>query len=173
VQGSFAFDLVQLVKNSPETFFVVSQGTLLPNQRTELVRQSIAAHASHILFIDSDMRFPADGLDRLLANGQDIIGANCKHRQADKWTAGVATLKDSKGIEQVEQIGFGFTLIRVEVFIKMPQPWFATPYDGQKFVGEDIFFCAKAEDAGHEIYIDHDLSKEIQHTGNKDFGVDL
>jgi hypothetical protein len=119
------------------------------------------------------MRFPADGLDRLLANGQDIIGANCKHRQADKWTAGVATLKDSKGIEQVEQIGFGFTLIRVEVFIKMPQPWFATPYDGQKFVGEDIFFCAKAEDAGHEIYIDHDLSKEIQHTGNKDFGVDL
>lgn len=168
VQGGFAFDLVNLVKHSTDTFFVVSRGTLLPNQRTQLVKSALQGHASHILFIDSDMRFPEDTLEQLLADGKDIVGANCKHRQANKWTGGV-TSKGKKGMQEVTQLGFGVTLIRTEVFIKMPEPWFATPYDGEKFVGEDVFFCYKAKEAGYKVWIDHDLSQNVKHTGSKDY----
>jgi hypothetical protein len=168
VQAGFAFDLVQLVKKSPDTFFVVSKGTLLPNQRTELVKRSIEGHASHVLFIDSDMRFPPDTLDKLLAHKLDIVGANCKHRQANKWTAGVSS-KGKAGLVEVGGLGFGVTLIRTDVFMRIAEPWFATPFDGSKFIGEDIFFYHKAKEAGFKIMIDHDLSQEIKHTGTKDY----
>lgn len=168
MSAGFVFDLVQLVKHSTDTFFVVSQGTLLPNQRTQLVRSAISGHASHILFIDSDMRFPPDALERLLAYKHDVIGANCKHRQSDKWTAGVSS-KGKKGTDVVKGLGFGVTLIRTEVFLRMPEPWFATPFDGEKFVGEDVFFCHKAKEAGYKVWIDHDLSQEVKHTGSKEY----
>lgn len=168
MQGGFAFDLVQLVKHSPDTFFLISQGTILPNQRTQLVRQALQAHASHVLFIDSDMRFPPDTLERLLAHKLDVVGANCKHRQANKWTAQVSS-RGKTGLRKVKQLGFGVTLIRMDAFMRIPEPWFATPFNGNEFIGEDIFFCDKFQKAGLEIYIDHDLSQEVKHTGTKDY----
>lgn len=170
VTAGFAFDLVQLVKKNPLSFFTVSLGTLLPNQRTELVKRSIEGHASHILFIDSDMRFPDDTIERLKAHDKDIVAANCRHRQANKWTAGFSS-KGKTGLTEVKSIGFGVTLIRTDVFFKMAEPWFATPYDGVNFIGEDVYFCHMAKEAGFKIYIDNDLSQDIKHTGSVDFGV--
>jgi hypothetical protein len=37
------------------------------------------------------------------------------------------------------------------------------------FVGEDIYFCKLAQAHGFKVYIDHDLSKEVRHTGTMDF----
>lgn len=171
IHSGTAFDLVQLVKHSPEANFAVSQGTILPNQRTNLIRKVIESHAGHVLFIDSDMRFPEDTIDKLLSHKKDIIGANCKHRQANKWTAGISS-RGKTGIQEVDNIGFGVTLIRTEVFIKMAEPWFATPYDGVQFVGEDVFFCRKAKEMGYKIFIDHDLSQDVKHIGSYEFGTE-
>ena len=42
---------------------------------------ALAVDATHILWLDSDMRFPADTLGRLLARNRDIVGANyCARR---------------------------------------------------------------------------------------------
>jgi hypothetical protein len=37
-------------------------------------------------------------------------------------------------------------------------------------MGEDVFFCKKARELGHKIYIDHDVSHEIGHIGTFEFG---
>lgn len=168
IQSGTTFDLVQLVQKTPGCYFSVSNGTLLPSQRTGLVKEAIERHFGHILFIDSDMRFPEDLLDKLKAHKKDIVGVNYKQRQADKWVAGFPS-NGKVGLEEVDALGFGAILIRTEVFIMMEQPWFATPYDGQGFVGEDVFFCRKAQEAGYKIFVDHDLSKEIRHIGTKEY----
>lgn len=169
VNATFAYNLVQLIKKTPDAQFIVSKGTLLCNQRTDLVKTVISMHATHILFIDSDMTFPPDTAERLLAHKLPIVGANCMQRGAGVTTAQrngkFVRSKGKKGLSEVDKLGFGVTLIDMMVFLKMPVPWFATPYDGMKFVGEDIFFCHKAKENGFKIYIDHDLSLEIGHEG--------
>lgn len=176
VSAGFAFDLIQLTQRAFNSYFLISQGTLLCNQRTDLVKAVLESgkDTSHILFIDSDMRFPSDTIGRLFAHHLPIVGANYLQRQAKKTTAenkkGAITSKGKKGLEEVIKIGFGVTMIDMEVFKRMPQPWFATPYDGVKFVGEDVFFCTKAQEENIPIYVDHDLSQEVKHSGTFDYG---
>lgn len=170
VEVGFTYDLINLVKETSDVVFSYSQGTLLSNLRTLLAKTSLERGASHILFIDSDMRFPSDALKTLLLHDVDIIGANCMQRTQNSTTArkngNFITSKGKTGIEEVDTIGFGFTLIKTEVFKKLKAPWFATPWDGTKHVGEDIYFCTMAKEAGYKIIVDHDLSKEIKHIGN-------
>lgn len=169
VNAGFSYDLVQLIKNNPDAYYSISQGTLLCNQRTDLVKAAIKSHLSHVLFIDSDMRFPADTIQRLMKHRLDIVAANCVHRGSQKTTGDIES-KGKTGIEEIEKIGFGVTLIRTEVFLKIPEPWFATPYDGERFVGEDVFFCHKVRESGIKIFVDHDLSLEVKHEGLKLWG---
>jgi hypothetical protein len=133
-------------------------------------------HASHVLFIDSDMRFPSDTLERLLKHDVDIVGANCVQRTQKQFTARkngefVSSIGKT-GIEEVDTLGFGVTLIKAEVFEKMEEPWFHTPFDGNKHVGEDVYFSTMAGKNGYKIYIDHDLSQHIKHAGLVEFGMD-
>lgn len=175
VTGGFAFDLVNLVRHYPDTVFAVSQGSILSNLRQGLAEASIKNGASHILFIDSDMRFPANTIGRLWEKNVDIIGANCSQRTQNQFTArkgGEFISSENKtGIEEVDTIGFGVTLIRTNVFQNLPKPWFSMPWDGEKHIGEDVFFCDLARFHGAKIYVDHDLSKEIKHTGTMEFGL--
>lgn len=167
IEGGTVVDLVELIKHSPEASFSVSQGSILPQLRTGLVREAIDRHIGHILFIDSDMRFPKDLLEKLKSHGKDIIGANYKQRNADKWVIGESSV-GKHGVEEVETIGFGALLIRTEVFVLTPEPWFAMPYDGRRFVGEDVFFCHKAKDAGYKIFVDHDISHYVKHIAKRE-----
>ena len=62
-------------------------------------------------------------------------------------------------------------LIKADVFKKMSEPWFETPWrtDARGYIGEDVFFCNKAKSIGYKIYIDHNVSKEIGHIGTFEF----
>lgn len=157
VGAGFAYDLVQMLKDSSAEF-IVSKGTILPNQRTTLVKTAIKMGASHLLFIDSDMRFPPETVEKLLIHNKSIVACNYVERGTGKETV---RYEESK----VVAIGFGVMLINLDVFRTIAEPWFATPYDGEKFVGEDIFFCRKVKEAGIEIFIDNELSKKIGHEG--------
>lgn len=168
VLATFTYDLIQLLKHSPEAVWGFSSGSYISNNRIAIVRQALETNAGHILFLDSDMRFPADTLQRLLLHDKDIIGANYKQRTQEEWTA----RKDGKfigkgfGLGEVDTLGLGVTLIKRAVFEKF-EPWFAMPYDPQekKQVGEDVYFCTMAKQNGFKIWVDHDLSHEVKHTG--------
>lgn len=184
VTASFAFDLARLTGVTQENLMLLtSQGTLIVNQRTDLAKNAIEAGCTHILFLDSDMRFPADTLERLLAHDKDIVACNYSTRKFPlrsvafkddtSWDT-VDTDPDSTGLEPVASIGMGIMLIKSEVFVKIGLPYFMIGFSAknQEYTGEDIFFCRKARAAGYEILVDHDLSKEIGHTGAIDFRHD-
>lgn len=187
-----AFDLTMMSaymasKKNIDLNVYTSQGTLIFDQRNSLVRTAVEEKCDYILFIDADMRFPKTTLERLLAHNKDIIGVNATTRMMPpKPTARNIQINDDgsvdwlevfsnkeKGISKVDAIGCGVMLIKTSCLKNIPQPYF---YFEQllkgKLLGEDIYFCIKAKDAGIDTWVDHDLSMEIGHVGSYTYGWD-
>ena len=182
VHTQYAYCLVNMVAyhacNTDDRIDLkIMQGTLIQNQRAELALDAMRGGCTHILFIDSDMTFPQDMIQRLLAHDLDIVATNCARRRMPTGpTAKIgnklvfSTLEDH-GLQEVDTIGMGVMLIKADVFRKMSEPWFETPWRNDKrgYVGEDVFFSLKAKEIGYKIYIDHDVSREIGHIGTFEF----
>lgn len=185
---SFAYDLARLTaywsaKHVPKggsLMLYTSQGTLIADQRQSLVIEALNANADYILFLDTDMRFPKDLVDRLHAHGKEIVAANYSTRRVpakpvafanDRCDDLVYTTKDSTGLEEVAAVGMGAMLESTEVYKKLGLPFFTIGYSqaAGDFFGEDVFHCRKARDAGFKVFIDHDVSKEVRHIGSFEF----
>jgi hypothetical protein len=166
VKTRFAHDLTQVIARGG-CEWIPSEGTVIPNQRTLLVREALQRNASHVLFLDSDMRFPADIISRMRAHCKPIVAANC----IDKRSGNETVVR--KG-DEVISVGCAVMMIEKSVFQKLDEPWFAMPWDPMQkhLVGEDRYFCHRALQAGYQIFIDDRLSKLIKHIGAKEFGFD-
>lgn len=176
VTAGFAADQAKLYRHNPELKFAALLGIYLGNLRQSAVSIAQQVGASHLLFIDADMRFPEDTLDRLLAADKDIIAANYVMRTMPEWwvarKAGqVVSSVGRSGLEQVDSVGCGVMLIRLGVFDDLPRPWFSTPWNGVDHDGEDLYFCRLARAHGFAVWIDHDLSQAVRHTGSVELGV--
>lgn len=149
--------------------------SLLAQSRHSLVERAlIGFQATHILFVDSDQVFPADAVHKLAKHGKMIIGANIVTRKLPMLPCATGmdfqklwTRPESTGLQEVVSCGTGLLLVNTKVFAEIDIPWFETYYvkDSNVYVGEDVDFCNKARKAGFRIWIDHDLSKEIDHVG--------
>lgn len=188
INASTAFDISRLVGRAAQKhdiLLLTAPGTMICNQRAQLVDNAIAEGADWVLFIDSDMRFPPDALDRLLAHRRDIVAANYVTREipprptafnvsedGKTWTRVATKLEGSDGLEQVTGVGMGLMLINTRVFSLIPRPWFLIPYStvNHDYLGEDLYFSLRAHDAELNTYIDHDLSKDVKHVGQFEFG---
>jgi hypothetical protein len=186
----YTYDLVNMVayhtmNTNDAVSLKISQGTLIANQRAELSLDAMQENCSHVLFVDSDMRFPQDMIGRLLKHDLDIVATNCARRRMPTGPTAqlykengdrelVWTMPDSTGLQEVGSVGMGVMLIKANVFAALSEPWFETPWrhDKRGYIGEDVFFCQKAAAAGFKIHIDHDVSKEIGHIGTFEFKHD-
>lgn len=186
-----AFDLAVMCgydsrfrKNGDQGIYTVA-GTLIFDQREKLAQSALDEGADYILWIDADMRFPKNTIERLLKHDKDIVGVNATTRslpikatakrleidyekKENNWVQ--VSSKNKKGLEKTTAIGCGVMLVKREVFEKTPRPWFwFETLPGEKLLGEDVYFCVKAYDAGFDTWIDHDLSNEIGHVGSYTF----
>jgi hypothetical protein len=186
----YSYDLVNMVayhtlNTNDAVSLKISQGTLIANQRAELSLDAMGEGCTHILFIDSDMRFPQDMIGRLLKHDLDIVATNCARRRMPTGPTAqlykengerelVWTMPESTGLQEVGSVGMGVMLIKANVFASLAEPWFETPWrhDKRGYIGEDVYFCQKATAAGFKIWIDHDVSKEIGHIGTFEFKHD-
>lgn len=187
VHAGYTYDLARLVgyvvKAQPDVELTIHQnrGTIIPQQRATLVMSSVEAGADSILWIDSDMRFPPDALQRLLDHDEPIVAANYSTRRkpylptAEHREHGyLFTPEHAMGLAEVTHCGMGFMLTAMSVFGKIPKPYFAIGYsqaDGE-YAGEDFFFCRRAREAGFRVMIDQSLSKEIRHAGLMEFSAE-
>jgi hypothetical protein len=190
VHTMFTYDLVNMVcfhtlNTNDAVSLKISEGTLIANQRAELSLDAMREGCSHILFIDSDMRFPQDMISRLLAHDLDIVATNCARRRMPTGPTAqiykengdrelVWSMPESTGLQEVGSVGMGVMMIKAGVFKALSEPWYETPWrhDKRGYIGEDVFFCRKAREAGFKIWIDHDVSKEIGHIGMFEFKHD-
>lgn len=173
------------------------RSTLLEIGRGVQVEQALRQRGmTHILFVDSDMKFPCDTLERLLVWKESIIGCTYSqrispraptHRDLDgecKIPAPQWSHKDPQKFE-VKSLGLGCVLINLNTFRRIPRPWFRISYEqddqgkqivmpdgSDKHISEDNAFFARARDAGYHVFCDWSLSQVIQHVGTFSFGME-
>lgn len=186
VNAGFSVDLAMLAVRAysdiaPGYKFNISMvsGTLIADQRTKLVQTALAQGSDYILFLDSDMRFPSNLLSELVKHDKDIVACNYATRRKPIKTVAFSDFASLQciyshgqiGLEEVDAVGMGAMLIKASVFKRLPMPWFNISYlpTGKIYIGEDIYFCKLAQAHGYTVYIDHDLSQKVGHTGTIDF----
>jgi hypothetical protein len=99
---------------------------------------------THVLFIDHDISFPADALERLLAYDLDIVGASYTLKGYPYQIVGCPdkdTPPDERGVQPFLALPGGFMLVKMGVYRDVPAPWYVESYlyTGSAF---DQFFAA-------------------------------
>lgn len=188
LHSAHAMSLAEMVKfntmNDLDTHIFMDASTVLLTQRERLATQALEINSDYILWLDSDIVFPATTAFRLLAHNESVVAANYIRRQLPP--KGVAYEKignwqDPLSFEvqdtlvEVEGIGMGCMLIKTDIFKEIPKPWFEftwTP-ESNDFLGEDMNLCQKINEAGYQIKVDTVLSQELRHLGTWAFGPNM
>jgi glycosyltransferase involved in cell wall biosynthesis len=179
--GSLSALLLQARDITPELElnYFLRQGHLI-DARNKLATKALEWGADWLLFIDDDMGFPPTTLAALLAHDKRVIGCNCAtrghpplptacRRRGDKFER-VFTMPTDAGIEEVSHIGLGVALIAADALRKLAPPIIQPyPVDDGSGPREDRFLFERLREAGETVWIDHDLSKHIQHWGEFPF----
>jgi hypothetical protein len=126
----------------------------------------------YVLTIEEDNMPPPDGLLKLYENMDkfDVIGGLY-------WTKGeggqpmiygnpkvipknfIPQLPISESLQECNGLGMGFNLFKLEMFRKVPQPWFKTmqeftPGKGAKVCTQDLYFFENAGKMGYKFACD-------------------
>lgn len=182
IQAKTVESLARLVAHGNYTWHIViaERGYTVAENRNYCVVKALNNNSDYILFIDDDMTFEPDLLDRLIANDKDIVGV-AFHPRTDmqdrlKWLDETHYISLEKNTDpkykktfECHATGTGIILIKCEVFRKVPRPWFMFEYyeTGQVKLGEDWFWCRAAKKAGYKIYTDPEI--KVGHVGEKQF----
>jgi hypothetical protein len=168
----------------------------LPLSRTRLLQQAIGWQARFALWLDTDHVFPPQSLLRLLAHGLPLVGLNQARRTEP--TGPVVTRLRSDGslehvwtteelakagkVEEVAHVGLAFTLLdmnvlhQVKAHVEKGEGWANwEPFERRRdpasgaLMGEDASFMAQLREAGVKIWVDHGLSWQVGHIGERVF----
>lgn len=154
---------------------IVMMGQDPAQARNQMAAAFMEKGCDAALFVDCDMLFPPNGLDRMLAHDVDIIAADYRKRAAPFGKIGWPlpdVPEPESGLVERTALGLGFMLIRRRVFEAVPKPWFARIYSGETeankgVMTEDYYFCLKAREMGFKVWCDLDVTKEVMHIGEQ------
>jgi hypothetical protein len=158
--------------------------SVIPENRNNIVKMAKEIKATHLLWIDDDMRFNPEAVRALLKTWKilktemkesrpRILGANCIKRtypleyMALGFDEKEVLSYQRSGVEEVMYTGNAFLLHEMEVFDAVPEPWYAFPYSEKtSHTGtEDAYFQMKARKHGIGTYVIHELGEHIEHVG--------
>lgn len=178
---NFAMALAQLhyrlgIRRIPVAL-INNKGSIVAINRNNGIAEAQRLGCSKILFLDSDMTFPADTLERLLAHDKKIVGATYAqrsglHKNLSKPKGNERD--DASGLVEVDALPTGCLLIDLSVFEDMPKPYFRFGVNPvtERITGEDYNFCDDVRALGHSIWLDVELSWELIHWGESGWVLD-
>lgn len=149
-------------------------GSVIAESRTRLANEAMENGATHLLWLDSDMYFPANIVDRFLKHDLDIIAANYSTRYQPYCSVAFTDPLDANkrletkfGLHKIWAVGMGCMMVKRSVFETLPKPWFSHEYNKtlDTYGGEDIYFCNQAMHHGFDIYVDAEI--QLAHLGIK------
>lgn len=162
------------------------KGSVLPKSRYIAVKEALDRDMDYLLFIDSDQSFPKHTLHKLLAAKKDVVACNIAVKRVPSSPTArmnngtphgelVYTDLDSTGLQKVWRVGTGIMLISRKAMLALTPDSFDMRWreDVQHHQGEDWWMCSKWQDTGIEVWIDHDLSKQVGHWGLFNYTHDI
>lgn len=144
-------------------------GVLISRARNHLTQMFLDSDAEYLWFIDTDISFVPETLDRLIEADLPIVSALYygKDKRGSAFPVGnirsgnkfnrvpAARLKGKKPAE-VDGVGMGCCLIKREVLeslgVRPLWPFAEILYEGEP-MGEDITFCVRAAERGYKSFI--------------------
>lgn len=180
VPAQFAASLATLRKQE-NTIVAFQISSLVYTARNELAAMAIKMGADFVLWLDSDMVFEPDTLERLMQDynekkGDIISGVYFRrvppfkpvlHRHFSINENG-AEFDEPEDIPDeifdIEGCGFGCVLMPVEVLFDVMGKY-GKPFDPIGGNGEDLSFCWRARECGYKIVCDPRIS--LGHVGHQ------
>ena len=179
VHTLFMASLISMRK--PEgTEVAIASCSLVYQARHTLAMKALNEDFDRVLWLDSDMNFKPDLMERLSADldrGMEFVSGVyfsrknpvipivydvCRQKQNDQgktvpWLESVKEIPD--GLFEIEGCGFGAVMMTTDLIRSAGDlPFY--PTDG---FGEDLTFCRKARAAGNKLYCDGRI--EAEHIG--------
>ena len=143
------------------TYIRVKSLHSIEDMRNSSVQEALRMECTHLLQIDSDMVMHPDTIPVLLSREVDITGALYFNRFPP--FEPTAIISDTRFPEwlpddfyEVEKIGAGCLMVRMDVFKAIEPPWFRMLRDetGKIMLGEDFNFCKRARAVGYKVFCD-------------------
>ena len=161
VPGAFFESFITMEK--PDFVYLRSSAGNIEDMRDEIVRQAIGAGCSHLVMMDTDQVYHKNTIPRLLSHKLPVVGCLVYRRYPPfdplllKGAIGeYQTISEwePNGLVEVDATGTGCLMFNMDVFRKMPSPWFRSRTNNGAPVGEDIGFCSDLRQAGYKILVD-------------------
>ena len=169
------YDYYNMLEKPDNTVAMFCHDRSPARSRNIIIDQAFEFGCTHILFIDDDHAYKPDALNRLLAHDVDCVSGLYLSRAyphqplafdfADESGAALHMyLEDGvKGLQPIVAAGFGFCLIKTDVFKKMDKPYVRLgELDSQEWC-DDIGFFKRFREAGFQAHVDLDC--QIGHIG--------
>lgn len=170
------FESMWGLKKPPDTFLAVISSSLVYDARNQLAAQAVKDGFDRVLWLDSDMRFQPDLLERMHENldaGHPFTCGLFFTRKAPVRPCVYSVLDQHEGTPicipfshwgnepfEAQACGFGAVMTSVEL-LKAVQERFGLPFTPIQGFGEDFSFCLRARELGvlpwcdPRIQVDH------------------
>lgn len=142
--------------------------------RDEAAYVALSTGCSHVLYLDADMIWPTDVLDRMLAHHGHGLVSGLYHLKAwPHWPVALRTpvwnavdqqfdytydkpAPHTDALRAESLVGMGCTIVPVELFRRFARPWFHYTVNaaGMATITEDVYFCQQAARVGCPIWLD-------------------
>lgn len=158
-------------------------GSVISENRNNIIKSAIKTGARYVLFIDTDMIFPPSAIQQLRSHGNRVMSGLAFAKQIpfvpnmyDRVEVGgwkpivrwKERLRGDSPLLKVDCIGGAFMLIKVDCLKKIPPPWFAAPSVKEHVMHEEVdkLFNSKVK---HEVIFDRlmALQRKFEHLGRE------
>lgn len=164
--------------------YATSESSLVYDARNQLAKKAVEEGYDRIMWIDTDMTFEPDILEKLSADmdeGLDYVAALFYGRKRPFWPCiysetGYRELEDKTFLPyatkikdyprdqlfEVEASGAGAFMVSVDL-VKRISERFGLPFSPIIGFGEDLSFCRRAKELGSKLYCDSRI--KVGHIG--------
>lgn len=162
-------------KNNVKHWVECPNGEMIGEWRNRVVKDALSIGCTHLFFVDDDIVVDPGALQKLYLLDLDVVGGwYCKKTPIPE-SASMITMPNSEshqpvpfnstGIIEIDwSLTAGLTLIKMDVFKKMPYPWYMTIPQGT----EDTFFSARLREMGIKSYMDTSIKADHVDKSNGD-----
>jgi len=160
------YDYYNLLEKPPGTIQLFCHDRSPAHGRNQIIEQGLEHKCTHILFMDDDMVCKPNALKQLLEHDTDIVSGLYLSRAYPHQPL-IFDIADEDGsclysylngnesrLKEIVAAGFGFCLVKTDVFKKMENPWVRLgELDPQEWC-DDIGFFNRARAVGIKMYCD-------------------